>query len=263
MSAFVSDASSVEVKMPTSDESSGMYLVDERPIERENDNTILNNDELKDHVAIINHSLEFISNIPKLVLHTNVDELFVQRLLIRCFNSGASSLRLARCGYYQPAFAMIRDVVETTFLLDLFNRQPAEIARWHSLPAKQREKEFAPFRVRDKLDKADGNKERRRAAAYKALSTYASHPTPEGFHIISPNLMTQIGPFPNADRIEAFLQELAKNISYAAIVAGGLVPKDSDAGYELKKSFLRPLNFWLERYMPSAAKVVLPPKKSE
>jgi hypothetical protein len=67
---------------------SNMLLVDETGIEEKNDEFILGSNELKDHVGIINHALVLISGVPNQIPHTSDDELVVQRLVVRCFNSG-------------------------------------------------------------------------------------------------------------------------------------------------------------------------------
>jgi hypothetical protein len=148
-----------------------IYLVDETRIEAAQDATIVRSGELRDHIAIINGALDLISRLPAARPHRDEDELIVFRLMVRCFNSGASCLRLLRGGYYQPAFSMIRDVIETGFLLDLFKRDKGELVKWRSLPAREREKRFKPVEVRKRLDELDGLREGRRASAYKLLST--------------------------------------------------------------------------------------------
>ena len=218
-----------------------VYLVDESRIEAAQDGNIAANSELRDHVSVINSGLDLIPRLPAAHPHRNDDELVVFRLMVRCFNGGASCLRLLRSGYYQPAFSMIRDIVETAFLLDLFKRETAKITEWRTLPAKDREKRFAPVKVREQLDELDGFKEARRALAYKLLSTYAAHPTPEGFTIISPGWMTQVGPFPDEERLTAGLQELAKQLTYAAIVISGYA---DDSRPEVVAAKLGSLQLW-------------------
>lgn len=237
--------------MPHTDRQSH-YFVDESQVERMNDAHIQASDALRDHRAIINHSLELISDIPLLVHHRDKEELVVQRLIIRCLNSGASSLKLARIGYYQPAFSMVRDVIETTFLLDLFCRSREALVEWITLEPRKREKRFLPIEVRKRLDAADGNKDSLRAQIYKRLSIYAAHPTPEGFAIISPGMMTNIGPFPDAERIRAVLEELAKHLSYAAVVCGNHLPEENEEGRRIRERFLVPMTRWLSKYMPNA-----------
>ena len=226
-----------------------MYLVDESRIEIQQDKTIGETPELRDHVGIINAALDYISTILRIYDHSDEDELAALRLAVRCFNSGAASLRLLRGGYYQPSFALVRDLMETTFLLDLFKRDKAALTEWRTLPAKERERRFGPFAVRSRLDVMDGYKEAKRAAAYKLLSTYASHPSPEGFRIISPDGMTKVGPFPDAGLLTAGLQELSKHLAYAAIVISGHVESDDCTVLSVEQTYFDKLDRWNTKYL--------------
>lgn len=225
-------------------------LVDEAQIEMTQDASIVRNDELRDHITIINIALDLISRLPTAYSHRNEDELTVFCLMVRCFNSAASCLRLLRCGYYQPAFTMIRDLVETTFLLDLFEREPAKIANWRSLPARKRESLFKPMKVRERLDELDGFREKNRAKAYKLLSTYAAHPTPEGCAVIAPGSMMQIGPFPNEERLTAGLQDLAKYVISAAFIIDRHVANGNNDVLAAERAFLAESASWRSKYMP-------------
>jgi hypothetical protein len=162
-----------------------MYFVDETPIENEHDREIANTEELSDHLKIINEALRFISEIPRIHSHDNEGDLALLRLSIRCFNSGSGALKLARSGYFQQSIALIRDLVETTFFIDLFARDRPALDDWLTLPRKQREKKFSAFKVRSQLDNLDGFKEMRRAAAYKLFSTYGSHPSYQGHRLVT------------------------------------------------------------------------------
>lgn len=137
--------------------------------------------------------------------------------MIRLLNGSIGALHLARGGLYQQSAALLRDVMEVTFLLDLFASDANELELWIALTPKKREEHFKPWKVRKKLDDRDGFKERKRDAAYKLLSSYAAHPTPEGFSVISPENMTQLGPFPSALHFKALLEEAAMRVTDAAL----------------------------------------------
>ncbi|MSP83025.1 MAG: hypothetical protein EXQ94_08850 [Alphaproteobacteria bacterium] len=153
---------------------------------------------------------------------------------------------------------MVRDVVETTFYLDLFKREKSEIAKWRSLIPREREKRFTPWKIRRRLDELDGFKEQRRATAYKLLSTYGAHPTPEGFTFISPECVTQVGPFPDTKRLTSGLQELAKHLTYAAVVISGHADNSNSDVVVAKAAFFAAFECGQRKYMPgmSAAKQV-------
>jgi hypothetical protein len=62
-----------------------------------------------------------------------------------------------------------------------------------------------------------GTPKKKRAKAYALLSTHATHVDLDGFQIISPDSMTQIGPFPSEKILVALFQELAKHLQFACI----------------------------------------------
>jgi hypothetical protein len=53
----------------------------------------------------------------------------VQMLGMRSFNALGAGLKLALSGYHQNSALILRDILETVFLLDLFNGDPASIGR--------------------------------------------------------------------------------------------------------------------------------------
>jgi hypothetical protein len=159
----------------------------------------------------------------------NTEALVTLRLVARVFNTTGACLKLARAGYFQPAFAMVRDLLEIEFLADLFTRDRAYLRRWIAADAKTRKREFKQVVVRDILDKLDGLTSKKRAEAYALLSTHATHVDLDGFQIISPDSMTQIGPFPSEKILTALFQELAKHIQLVCIhLTKLLMPTDPE-----------------------------------
>jgi hypothetical protein len=92
------------------------------------------------------------------------DERTAQMLGIRLFNAAAPGVKLALSGYYQTAFQQARDIMTS----------PEQIAVW-------RKSDRATRRIRQELDKRDGDTETRRAAECSKLSELASHATYRGF----------------------------------------------------------------------------------
>jgi hypothetical protein len=76
---------------------------------------------LKEHFHIVQEAMNIVYGLTHDHLHRSDDELTLQRLGIRLFNASAASVNLALSGYYQIAFAQLRDIVETYFLLDYFS----------------------------------------------------------------------------------------------------------------------------------------------
>ncbi len=234
--------------MENSKEDQPTYFVDERRIEAQQDRTIGAAAELLDQVNIINAALHSTSEILRLYSHSNEDELTALRLALRCFNSSAAALRLLRCGYYQPSFSMIRDLIETTFLLDLFAKKPSDLKLWRILSEKKRRQQFAPFKVRKKLDEMSDFEDSKRTQIYQMLSNYAAHPTPEGFQIISPNNMTKVGPFSDAKLLKAGLGDLSKHLALATLIIFEHVRSDDIDIRSVKKQFINTSSQWWDKY---------------
>jgi hypothetical protein len=176
------------------------------------------------------------------------DTLVVLRLLVRLFNSTNAALKLARAGYFQPAFTLVRDILELEFLADLFSRDRNYLTKWISLDDRERVKHFKQVTIRTILDDLDGFKEKRRAEAYTILSKYAAHPSPHAFHLISPDNFTKVGPFPSGDVIGAFLHELVKHVQFASLnFYALLMPLPSEVESE-QVNFTKRLLQWRHLY---------------
>jgi hypothetical protein len=71
---------------------------------------------LLDHAAIIEHWMDVILFFATQYDTNDEDELTLQRLGIRLFNTSACALSLALSGFYQNAALQMRDLLETGFL---------------------------------------------------------------------------------------------------------------------------------------------------
>lgn len=204
---------------------------------------------LKNHLGLVHDSLDAIQALTISHVNANDEELVIQRLGIRLFNSGACALSLLLSGYYQNSALLIRDLLETGLLIDYFRSEPAKIKIWRDASDKDREKHFRPAQIRDALDKRDGFKEKKRAAAYRLLSNYAAHPTNPGFKLFSPNWMSEIGPFFDEGYLKALLEELTKRLPASADVYVRffkVVMPEVDAA---RRFYLNRLNAWSEKYL--------------
>ena len=228
-----------------------VYLVNESPIQIEHSQVIASDVELTDHILLINQTLDFIDRIVREGEHFDGCHLLVLRLTVRCFNSISASLSLATMGYWQPAFALIRDLMETYFLLDLFNSYPQKLVEWSGLSDQDALKKYGPAKVRIILDDRDGNSERKREKLYKMLSAQAAHPTPNGFSLISPKSSTNVGPFPDKTLLVAALQELARHV----FSIGGILlianRFETDGAKSLMTDLSARLKEWRSKYNPS------------
>lgn len=116
----------------------------------------------------------------------NDNELTLQFLGIRLFNTGACTVKLGLSGYYQQAFALLRDVLEVGFLIHYFAYWPEKISEWKTCSEDERKKRFAPVHIRIALDEWEGNVEKKRLKAYEVLSQHGAHATYRGFRMTTP-----------------------------------------------------------------------------
>jgi len=203
-----------------------------------------------DHLALVHDCLDAIH--VHTISHKNVDEeeLVLQRLGIRLFNSASCALSLLLSGYYQNAALTIRDLLETGFLVDYLRTDRSQVKVWRDSPDDERRKNFQPWQIRDALDKRDGFTEKKRAEAYKLLSNYASHPTHAGFKLFSPSWMSKIGPFFEETYLKALLEELTKRLAAAADVYVRCFPSVKPNVQAAREHFLSRLAAWSRTYLP-------------
>src|SRR5262245_46605790 len=149
--------------------------------------------EAQDHLHVVHSAHELLFCVlQNQSYEDNEQALITMRLAVRVFNTAGACLKLARSGYFQPAFTMVRDILEIEFLCDLFRRDRGAFQQWITMDEGSRKREFRPVRVRETLDKLDGFTKRRRAEAYEMLSKHAAHVAPDGFNLISPDSFTRI-----------------------------------------------------------------------
>lgn len=116
-------------------------------------------------------------------------------------------------GYYQPAAAQIRDLIEVGFLIDLFRRQPQKIQGWRTSDHLARKKNFSAFELRKALNRDDQLSEDKRADAYQFFTSHGTHADPDSIDLTSPNRMTSVGPFPDRDRLVGLSFDLARYLA--------------------------------------------------
>lgn len=209
----------------------------------------INSDEdLKKHVKQIEACIVFLHELILAVESDQEHLLILDRLAVRSLNSIIASYWLVRSGLYQPSITMVRDVVETSFLLDLFSIDPTQILVW----AKGTEKEknaFRPFEVRKYLDNAKNQKNSKRDEIYKFMSKQAAHPDSDGFSVISPNNMTQIGPFPDFALFKACIEDITKHAVYLALIFGTSREKNNVEAEEIAEIYFDETRVWVDVYM--------------
>lgn len=204
--------------------------------------------DLKDHLAIVYDSLNMIFDLTVPYEPILEDELTIQFLGIRLFNSVTCSLKLFLSGYYQNSVALQRDILETGFLLDYFSSNPSMISEWKSSNSKERYSKFKPTLVRDALDTRDGFKTKKREEIYSMMCEYATHPSFPGIKLVSPVGGARIGAFFDATFLKSVLEELTLRVPLSALVYMDHF-KDLPQNYlKPKIEFLDKLKNWSVKY---------------
>lgn len=224
------------------------FFVDEKRIVAAHDRMIASDADLTRHLELINTCLECLSLLPECHKEQDAQELHVLRLVVRCFNSGASALRLIRCGYFQPAVVMMRDLLEVRCLMELFVKEPSALQDWLSMPERDRMRHFKPVRVRERLSKFDSQKVEKLRTDYNFLSRIAVHPSPDGHFLISPEDQTRIGPFFDYSYFRPGIEELVSHLtSTTAAILNFFLPIPAVA-FDAKAKFVTQLTEWRELY---------------
>jgi hypothetical protein len=202
-----------------------------------------------DHLAMIHRSMAIIYALAHDHANTTDDELTSQYLGLRLFNSAASSLKVSLSGYYQSAFALVRDIFETVALLDYMQSFPEQIAVWKTSDRKQRTAKFGPVAIRKALNERDRFSGNKRKEMYDRLSEYASHATAPGFQLLAPEGLGQIGPFLSEKYLKAWLEEAVKFLVHGATIFMAHFPNVEPPLLLEKASFLEEANPWCDKYM--------------
>lgn len=216
---------------------------------------------LVDHLEIVHASLDMIYNLNMLYDSQTDDELTIQFLGTRLFNSIVASLKLLLAGYYQMSFMMQRDILETGFLLDFLSIEPSKISDWKNISNKERSEKYGPSIIREALDARDGFEEKKRGQRYQQMCEYAAHPAYPGFKLLAPQGMVKIGPFFSSTYLMSALKGLAMYvpnftttyISHFNVrqLCLGLPRKKLKPFLDADVDFLDKVRAWCAKYFPS------------
>lgn len=211
------------------------------------------------HATIIEQGQDLLDILIHDEGHSDDDDLTIKLLGIRLFNGCAVTLNLLLSGYYQNAALHMRDLLETSFLLDYLQSNRPLIAEWRTADKKKRMSMFGPATVRIALDDRDGFTERKREEHYNMLCELASHPTYRGFQMLCPDRSNaHCGPFLEAKAMKASLSELAKIVVHAVGIFNLFIEWKSASVAEAKISYIEAQGRWLTRFFnaPSNAAIV-------
>ena len=151
---------------------------------------------LRLHLAVTEQAMNLCNVLRQ--YHTDDEDLKVIQVLgMRMFNAFGAGIKLALSGYIQNSALILRDVMETVFLVDLFRGEPALIAKWRFADPQRVKSDFSPAAVRKALDKRYGHTTGKREEQYKLFSELAGHPTMKSSWMMRPQKDGDavIGPF--------------------------------------------------------------------
>ena len=203
------------------------------------------------HLLVIEQAMDLADLLRQ--FPTEDEDLKVSQVLgMRIFNALGASLKLALSGYGQNSALIMRDVLETVFLLDLFSHDRALIERWRVADDKERREVFSPAPVRKALDDRDGFTERKREATYRMFSELAAHPTMKSDRMLRPRQDGDAvsGPFIEPSALEAVLFELGR---LAVQVGNALVqffPANWSDGDGVRVRYALSRSQWMKMFYP-------------
>ncbi|MEB1529146.1 hypothetical protein [Xanthomonas sp. WHRI 7945] len=163
---------------------------------------------LADHLDITERAMN-VMDMLRQRYHADDYERAISHLSIRTFNSFATAWKLMASGYYQAATLILRDIVETTNLVNAFHVDPSLIEKWCKADRRTLKRDFGPAAVRKILDEDAGFGKSQREAIYIKFCTLAVHPTLDGFAMLHPKGMdAHTGPFSDLTALRAVLEEM-------------------------------------------------------
>lgn len=203
----------------------------------------------KEHLETVYASLNTLFELTISYENQTDDELTIQALGIRLFNSIVSSLEMLLAGYYQCSVMLQRDILETGFLLDFFSIDGSVISAWARSTREERLERYSPSKTREALDRRDGFTKERRKETYLTMCEYATHPTYQGNVMLAPNKLAKIGPFFDPNYLVFLVQELAMRVPYFTLIYSGHFKQLPTRFSEVRAGFVDKLKIWSERYL--------------
>ncbi|MGM5053296.1 hypothetical protein [Rhizobium sp. 862_C5_N1_2] len=207
------------------------------------------------HLAFIEAAMDLADIFRQ--FDTEDEDLKVAQVLgMRTFNAFGASLKLTFTGYHQISALILRDVLETVFLLDLFASDRSLIERWRFADKKARMKQFSPVKVREALDDRDGFASKRRAEMYEMFSELAGHPTMKSDLMMRPQKHGDavIGPFMEVAAFDAVVSEMGRLAIQVGEQINAFFPAEWSPGIPSRLAFAQRKRDWLAAFYPTARK---------
>jgi hypothetical protein len=203
---------------------------------------------LSDHLGLLHDAMDMINMLSVHHQSASDDQLTIQMLGIRLFNTAAASTKLALSGYYQTAIHLARDLQEITYLLDYFHHNPSMIAVWKSADHKTRTRQFGPTAIRKALEQLNPKGKLPREQIYRTFSEFAAHATYKGFQLLAPDGLVKWGPFFDRKGLEAWLGELSRWLTYGAIIFNIHFGNTAEEVMQAQLEYLDRFDQWAKKY---------------
>lgn len=198
------------------------------------------------HLSTIERCMDTLQYVRMHTDQMSEDQTIVALLGASVFNACGAAIRLIFSGYYQAAGQHVRYIIESGWLIDYLKTDPALVQKWKSTPEENRQKVFAPYKVRNALDERDGFKTKEREKHYKRLCILCGHPTFAGFAMLrpEPTADAHMGPMLVPDLLDALLQELVKCTVVAVNAFIRFFPPTTPQDYRERIQLLESHNAW-------------------
>lgn len=211
------------------------------------------NSHIQLHLNVIYNAMDLAASFILIGEENDEDFKVIQMLSIRVFNAFGSSLKLALSGYIQNSAMIMRDILETIFLIDFFSTDQGLIKAWRHADRKEMKKKFSPVKVRECLDERDGFTTKRRADVYNMFCELAAHPNMNSVHMLRPEKEGDIvlGPYVESTSLKATLDEMGKLAVQFGAKLSFFFPKDCEIGIENRLAFIEASQIWIRTFYPN------------
>lgn len=206
-------------------------------------------DRLSLHLHVVQHAMDLADILRQ--FDTNDENLKVIQILgMRVFNAFGASIKLALSGYAQNSALIMRDILETVFLLDFFEGDRKKIEQWRFADKKAIRRNFKQIDIRKALDERDGFRGMKRAQVYELFSELAGHPTMKSAFMMRPQKDGDavIGPFIEKTTVEAVLSEMGKLAVQVGEILDAFFPEEWAAPLPARMAFAEIKREWIATF---------------
>ena len=125
-----------------------LYVQEEEVLRLKAEDFVAADKNLALHLHVTEHAMD-LADLFRQVPIEDEDTKVIKMLGMRMFNAFGASVKLALSGYGQNSALIMRDILETVFLLDLFESDRTKIEQWRIADKKGHKEMFSPVQVRE------------------------------------------------------------------------------------------------------------------